>query len=270
MSDAALQRVIADACLGRGADEAFGGDLRAFLEARGVDAEDVEAILASPPRLAVYRSLIRNGLAAVVARILPQTRAHLEATLPGRFDVDLAAFVDDPGPRTHYLRDVPAELVAWAATRWKEDPSVPRYLADLAAFELAAFAASASPSARTPEQPAEVTLDRPLAFAESMRLLGLRWAVHELPDDEEGATVPVAREVNLLAYRDPGHVVRWLELTPLAAAVVGRLAAGEPLGPAVEGACRDHRAAPAAVLADVARLLADLGERGVLLGARPG
>jgi hypothetical protein len=74
--------------------------------------------------------------------------------------------------------------------------------------------------------------------------------------------------VPLLAYRDAAHVVRWLELSPLAAAIVDRLLEGDPLAPAVGRACADHDTAPAAVAADVARLLADLAERGLLLGAR--
>ncbi|MGD0530321.1 MAG: DUF2063 domain-containing protein, partial [Polyangiaceae bacterium] len=72
----------------------------------------------------------------------------------------------------------------------------------------------------------------------------------------------------LLAYRDADHVVRWLEVTPLAAAILARLVAGEALGEAVERACAEASTAPAAVLPDIARLLADLGTRGVLLGAR--
>jgi hypothetical protein len=94
--------------------------------------------------------------------------------------------------------------------------------------------------------------------------------VHELPPDADAAIeAPARRDARLLAYRDSDHDVRWLELTPLAAAVLDRLAAGEPLGLAVAGACTAHRIAPAAVLADIARLLADLGNRGVVLGARP-
>jgi hypothetical protein len=63
--------------------------------------------------------------------------------------------------------------------------------------------------------------------------------------------------------------VRWLELTPLASAIVTRLLAGESLGEAVQHACSLAATAPASVLPDIARLLADLGERGVLLGADP-
>jgi hypothetical protein len=266
-----LERAIADACLGERAGEAMAGDLRGFLEAHGVVPEDVEAILAAPPRLAVYRSLVRNGLGAVVARMLPRTRARMNAACHGRFDANFARFLDEVGPRTHYLRDVPAELLVWAGPRWRADPTVPAYLPDLAAHEIACFAVAAA-AAPTRAPAAEIALDRAIAFDESARLLRYGWAVHELRDDEgqsdgEGQGDPPARrEVHLLAYRDADHKVRWLELTPLAASIVERLAAGETLGGAIVGACTDHDTAPAAVTADVARLLSDLGSRNVLLG----
>ena len=106
--------------------------------------EDVDAAAAAPHRLAVYRSLVRNGLSGVVLRMLPRTRARMNAACGGRFDQDFARFVDEVGPRTHYLRDVPAELFAWAEPRWRGDPRVPAYLPDLASFELAHFAVAAS------------------------------------------------------------------------------------------------------------------------------
>lgn len=268
--DDAIQRAIAEACLGARAGEAVVHDLRRFLTEHGVDAEDVEAIVAAPPRLAVYRSLVRNGLAAVIARMLPRTRARMNALCGGRFDADVAAFVDEVGPRTHYLRDVPAELFAWAEPRWRADAGVPPYLSDLASHELAAFAVGAAESARAGSPVADVALDRPLVFVESARLMRHAWAVHELPPSEEALDPPPRRDVCLLAYRDADHAVRWLELTPLAGAVVERLLAGEPLGTAVERACAASLVAPAAVITDVARLLGDLGTRGVIVGAAAG
>jgi hypothetical protein len=139
---------------------------------------------------------------------------------------------------------------------------------DLAAYELAAFAVAASTSVRAGGADAAVALDRPLAFADSVRVMHFAWAVHELAEPGDERTEPARRDVHLLAYRDADHVVRWLELTPLAAAVVRRLLAGEPLGDAVTAACAQHEVVPAAVLPDVARLLADLGQRGVVVGAR--
>jgi hypothetical protein len=262
-----LERVLADACLGARSGDGIAADLRGFLEERGVAADDVDAIVAAPHRLAVYRSLVRNGLHGVVVRMLPRTRARMNAACAGRFDADVARFLEQVGPRTHYLRDVPGELFAWAEPRWRGDHEVPAYLPDLAAHELAGFAVAAFEGGRDAPAVGAIALDRPIAFAGSVRSFRYGWAVHELAADEADTTAPVQRDVRLLAYRDAGHEVHWLELTPLAATIVERLIAGETLQAAIAGACADHSTAPAAVSADVARLLADLAERNVLLGA---
>ncbi len=261
----ALHRALADACLGRRGAGELTRDLRGFLDAHGVDEQDVSAILAAPARFAVYRSLVRNGLSAVVLRMLPRTRSRMNAACDGGFDADLARFVDEVGPRSHYLRDVPTELFGWAEERWRADARVPAYLPDLAAHELAIFAVAAADSAGAPARPGDAALDRPLLFTGSMRLARYAWAVHELPGDEDARDEPARRDVSLLAYRDHEHVVRWLELTPLAASILGRLAEGAALGAAIVEA-----GAPSSALDEIARLLADLAERGVLLGAREG
>lgn len=262
--DSALQRAIADACLSDNAGEVIVRDLRGFLEARGVSPHDVQAALEAPRRLAVYRSLVRNGISAVVARILPRTRACLNAACEGRFDEDLARFLDEVGPRTRYLRDVPDELVTWATARWRTDRRVPAHIHDLAAYELTGF--SVSTCETTQGAPAaEVAASRPLLFVESMRLLRTAWAVHELGSDAASTEQPVRRSVHLLAYRDVDHAVRWLELTPMAAAIVEHLARGEPIAEGVARACED--ALVSVDRLEVARLLGDLAERGVILGA---
>jgi hypothetical protein len=263
---AELERAIADACLGAATGERLATDLRGFLEGHGVAADDVDAILAAPQHLAIYRTLVRNGLEGVVVRMLPRTRARMNEACPGRFDADVARFLDEVGPRTHYLRDVPHELYAWARPRWTGDAAVPAYLPDLAAYELACFGVSAAEH-RAEGVPGEIAPDRPVAFDGSARLLRLGWTVHELADDDTTTEVPTRRDVRLLAYRDAEHAVRWLELSPLAAAIVSRLMAGEPLQAAVTRACDE---VGAAAPGDVARLLADLGARGVLLGSRSG
>ncbi len=271
-ADEALQRAIADASLDRAAGEEMRDDLEGFLRRRGVAAADVEAILRAPRRLAVYRSLVRNGLSSVVLEMLPKTRAHLNGATsrrgaPGRFDADLAAFVEQQGPRTHYLRDVPFEFVAWASPGWRGDAGVPAYVGDLAAHELAHFEVASAVDAAAGDI-GEVELGRAVVLAGAPRIVRHAFAVHEITGDGP-LEPPSAREVRLLAYRDAAHRVQWLELTPLAAAILERLVAGQALGVAVEGACADGGSpAPASVGPEVARLLADLGERGVLLGGR--
>ena len=266
--DDALQRAIADACLGADAGKEIASDLAGFLERRGVSPEDMAAALRAPRRLAVYRSLVRNGLSSVVLHMLPRTRGRLNAAAAGRFDADFAAFVDERGPRTHFLRDVPFEFVAWASPRWRADETLPAYVADLASHELTHFDVASADAIAPDAELGDVALDRALVFHASTRLVRYAFAVHELSPEPHASDAPPARDVRLLAYRDADHGVRWLELTPLAAAIAHRLLGGEALAPAIEHACADLDALPSAVSAEVARLLADLGARGVLLGAR--
>jgi hypothetical protein len=162
---------------------------------------------------------------------------------------------------------VPAELVGWAAPRWRDDPRVPPYVLDLAVHELAVHDVSTCDASRRGAPVHEVALDRTLVWTESARLLAYDWAVHDLSTDVADLGAPARGPVRLLAYRDAEHAVRFLELTPLAFALMSRLRAGAVLGSAVEESCRELATSPGDVANDVARLLADLGERGVVLGS---
>jgi hypothetical protein len=164
------------------------------------------------------------------------------------------------------LRDVPAELVEWAGPIWRADESVPGYVPELAEHELATFWLASSDPAPAPSFEVGTAIDRPLVFATPLRFAHYRWAVQELiaPSELTRAKPPTRREVHLLGYRDPSHAPRWLELSPLAAAIVERLLRGEPLGAAVTVACTDRGASIDTV--ELARMLSDFASRGILLG----
>ena len=164
MSDAKLHQMIANACLHSATEAEFTADLRAYLERHALDADDVEAILAAPPRLGLYRRLIRNNLVGVTSQMMPRARARLNAVASGAFDATFDAFLDAVAPRTHYLRDVPGEFLAWAIPRWKARADIPAYAADLAAHELVEFAIAAAPTPPVSPPLAEVTLDRRLVL----------------------------------------------------------------------------------------------------------
>lgn len=261
-----LQAMLAKACFGK--ERSFDDDLEGFLRAHGVEKEDAEALLAGPRRLGLYRRLIRHNVTDVIETMLEHTKTRLEARLPGELELAIGAFLDEVGPRTPHLRDVPSEFLAFAAPRWRQDARLPRWLADYAELELVDFTIGVAPRPLPPPPLAEVSADRPLVFAEPKQLVHLAWAVNDLPRDDLSAE-PEERPVDLLVYRDAEHMARYLELTPLAAAILERLFAGDALGPAMVAACAVKiHPLDDAVLAGAARLLADLGERGVLLGAR--
>jgi hypothetical protein len=273
--EAKVHEMIANACLRAHSPGELEAHLRAFLERHDLDPEDVAAILEAPSRLPLYRRLIRNNLEGVTFKMMPRTRARLNAVAAphggaaGAFDASFDAFLDEAAPRTPYLRDVPREFLEWVTPRWNARTDLPRYAADLASHELVEFAVSAAPV--SPKSPPldEVTLDRPLVFADAKRLMRYGYAVHTLPADLDDRTEPPHRATALLAYRDADHIVRFLDLSPLAASIVERLMNGESLAQALPPSCAEHGTGLSeTLLTEVAALLADLGERGVLLGAK--
>jgi uncharacterized protein len=259
VSSERLQHAFKRACFGLAPK--FDEDLRGFLAASGVAKDDIEAILAAPRRLGLYRKLIRHNIVGVIEAMLPKTQERMNAAVPGSFESSIDAFLEDEGPRTAHLRDVPSEFLAYAAPRWKKDERLPRWLPDHAELELVDFVIGVAPRPPPPPPLADVSADLPLVFADPHKLVRLGFSVHEDTIDE--------RDVTILVYRDSQHRTRFLELTHLAGLILERLLGGDALGPAMVSACQTMGCAlDEAVLEGAARLLADLGERGVLLGAR--
>jgi hypothetical protein len=265
--EARLESMIAAACLRAGSEAEFTADLRGFLESHQVTAEDIAAILAAPPRLSLYRRLVQNNLRGVTEKMLKRTRARMNAAVAGAFEASFASFLDGAGPRTHYLRDVPGEFLAWIEPHWRARGDLPAWTVDLARHELVHYQIAAADTPGPSPSVTEAMPDRPLVFADPVRLMRYAHAVHELPLEETDRTAPPARETAILVYRDAEHAVQVLELTPFTAAITERLLAGRPLIEAVREATSDVGATSG--LLDVARFLATLGERGVLLGGRP-
>jgi hypothetical protein len=199
---------------------------------------------------------------------MPRTRARLNDLAEGAVDASIDAFLAERAPTTHYLRDVPAEFFEWVAPRWTALPLIPSYAADLARHELVHFQIASAPPLATPPVLTELAIDRPVVFAPARRQVRYAHAVHALPEDTDDRTAPERRDVFLLIYRDSENLVRMLELSPLAARIAGRLLGGEALGEALSRACADEKTSVTPdVLASGARMLADWGERGILLGA---
>jgi hypothetical protein len=270
MSEAAkaLQAMMAHACFEKA--PGFTSDLPTFLRRFDIVDEDAEAILASPRRLGLYRMLVRHNVSSVIRGVLDRTCARLERRAPSELDRAIHAFLEECGPKTPHIRDVPAEFFAFIAPEWERSLNVPPWLVDLARLELADFRVSTAVGAQAPSELSELSSERRLVFSSPLELVRVGWAVHEI------TTVPLegdppARHVALLAYRDAEHRSRFLELSALAAAIIERLLDGEPLRHAIASACDAERfSVDDAVLASTATLLSDLGERGILLGAAPG
>lgn len=255
---------MAELVFGAAIDASNLDDVRAWLTRHHVPEDDQQALIAGDlPRLWVYRKLVRSNLDEALRLAIPRSVARLGTLWDETFD----AFLAERGTRTHYLRDVTGELLDFCAPRWANDARFPPYLMDLARHEALHIEIGAEPS-RPVGEPAELTLERGVRFTEAARVMRYRFAVHELPESPADESLPAERPTALFSYRSPEHEVRYLELTPLAAAILDDLLAGRTLHEALTGACeREGHALDAAVLESSARLLSDLAERAALLGA---
>jgi hypothetical protein len=243
---------------------ALAADPVAWLTAGGLGADDaVQLASFGAQRLQVYRRHVRRSLTRAVRLEIPRVAARLG----GAFDGWVDRWLDEEAPRSPYFRDVAFELVAWAAPQWAADSSVPAYLGDLARHELAYFEVACAPEAVAADAAGEISLDRGVRCSASARICRYEHAVHRLDAALDARDVPERTPTALLAYRDADHDVRFMELTPLAAAILERLLRGEPLGQGVVGACAALGfAVDAAVTGSTAALLDDLIARGAILG----
>ena len=258
---------MAELCFGPPLDPADAVAVEAWLERCEVPSADRDQIRAAGvERLLVYRDLLRSNLRQALEAAMPRSIARLGAVFDEYFD----RWLDERGPRTHYLRDVTEELLAFVAPLWPKDPRVPAWTLDLARHEAVQVRVAAQAARAGGAEPAPLALDRPLCFIEAVSLMRYDHAVHELVDDVDDRAPPVARPTALFVYRSPAHEVRFLELSPLAHAILGRLLDRIELGEAVRAACLEQNLAlTESVIAGTSELLHDLGERGALLGAAP-
>jgi|SRR6187399_127730 len=263
-----LERVWADLTLGDGFAEAS-NDANAWLDRQGLTDSDAEYLRRQGlGRLLTYRRLVRGNLREALVQSLPRVVARLGPTFDEYFD----RFLRERGPRTHYLRDITPEFLEFCVPFWATDTRVSPYLIELAdheALELSIASMRARPTHHVPD---ELSLDAGVEFIDACRIVQYEHAIQELSEDESDHTPPRRESTRLLVYRSPEHQVRYLKLTPLAAAILARLRdLEETLERAIVVACADQRTRlDEEVLNGTATLLADLADRGVLLGKRAG
>ncbi len=250
-------------------------DDRAFLREQG------------PNRLLVYRRLVRSTLRDAIELSMPRASARMKAvsgSTEGRslFQEAFDAYVGERGTRSHYLRDIAPELLDFCAERYARSPSMPAYLLELGRLESAEIEVAAAPTKRELHGPSgppeaenasatgdELGIDHGVRFIEACRLFRFEHAVHRLPSDLDDRSEPARVITFLLVYRSPQHEVRYLELSAVAEAILRRLLDGSSLRTAlVEGCSEMGVPLDDAVLSGTAQVLSDLGQRGVLLGAR--
>jgi hypothetical protein len=238
---AAARRALAAVCLGE-----------------SLDAAAVAALGGDAQRWQVYRDLVRNRLWALAVEGLPRSFAAVGAE---RFGGWFTRFLGDDPPRTHFARDV-APALAGHVLRVEGDALSP-WLREALAHDVAEHFVGLTDARLDPARVTDFAMHLPAALAPSHRRLRLEW------ERVEGEWVERPRA--LLLHRDAAtHAVETLALTPMAADVLDALDDGRtPAAEAVRAVLARHDVSAGAVFIEsLAGLLADLMERGVLVGSR--
>jgi len=264
----ALESALAELTLGPEIAEGDASAISAWLVRNQVAAGDAQALTRDFPRLLVYRKLVRGNLRGALEATIPRTIARLGERFEPHFD----EFLRHRPPVTRYLKDVTPRFLSFALERWVADPEIPAYLVDLARHEALQIELATLLARPKHHVAAELSLDENVEFIDAVRQASYAWAVHRLPDDEASRALPERAQVSLLVYRSPEHEVRYLELGAFASELMCALLserlslrAGLARAARTTGLALDDE-----LLTATARLLADLAERGVLLGkSRP-
>lgn len=260
----ALESALAELTLGIEIAVTDAPGIAAWLSRHEVDAEDAAALTRDFPRLLVYRKLVRGNLREALRRTIPRTLARLGPL----FEADFAEFLRVAPPATHYLRDVTPRFLDFVSPRWAANPNVPAYLFDLARHEALQVEVASLLARPKHHVTAELAVDEGVEFIDAVRLVHYASGVHRLPDDEISTQPAEHGAVSLLVYRSPEHDVRYLELGPFAAALLaGLLTERLTLRAALTHAVQQvSLPLDDELLSRAARLLAELAERGALLG----
>ncbi len=276
MATEAMQRAILDACFGRHADGSLDALPRELLVRSGVAREEIEGVV--KPRFWLYRRLIRGNVVDVMHNLLERTCKRMNAHAPGEVDAAFDTFLATVAPHTRHLRDVPSEFLTWLVPQWQSGQRfaasgaqhpVPAYMIDFARYENEEF----KTGTRVATPPAEAELGdvhpaRGLVLHGSAALMTTAYPVHDLAADSDNEPVaPAAQETRYIFYRDQAHRLHVLCVTPFVYAFAKRVLVGESLAVAVQGSVNDVSLATDAT-AELAKILADWAERGLLLGAR--
>ncbi len=218
------------------------------------------------PRAWLYRELVQNNVRGVLRQLIPRATALMDEHAKGSVEALVDDFLRGPGMRSHYMREIPYEIFAWGKERLAGDARLPPYTVTLAAWELFWFRVRIAERTPRPDQLVDAAPHLPLVLESPALLETFACNIHAWEDD---TPPPEPAETILLGYRDEKEEPKLFVLTPLAAAIVRELQKGSALAHAIPNACKTLGLdLSQSVLNDSARLLADLSNAGIILGAQ--
>ncbi len=221
-------------------------------------------------RMKVYNALLFNNIESFLLACFPVCRAILGQRKWTRL---ARAFFREHRCHTPYFRQIPDEFLKYLQGGWQRPDDVPEFLPELAHYEWVELELSTSARDEQPSRYAaegDLLTGRPV-LNPVLRVLAYHYPVHRIGPRYRPKTAP-ALPTFLLAYRNAGFEVRFVQIDALAAHLLQTLEET----PALTGQAAIERLAPAgqsqadaaAWLAAGGGLLDNLRDAGAILGSR--
>jgi hypothetical protein len=221
------------------------------------------------PRWQAYRRMVRSRFYTTIDHAFERFIGIIGVD---RFHRRVDRFLAEDPPRSPYLRDLPGEFLKFVERRpdaLADSEELPPYTLDLLRYEWAELDVAYSYEEVRSDDVVDLDMEKIAVLSPSHRMLDLEYPVHRMGTDGTGGPTERA-PLTLCLYRDRAtHEVETLELTPVAASMLSGMR--DRTGP-LSGVVRDAAAAHGvtidlAFIEALSTLLADLTERGVILGS---
>jgi hypothetical protein len=216
---------------------------------------------------AIYVDLLYNKFNASLTTCFPITYAILGETAWQQL---LKSFIARHRCLSPYYRQIPDEFIQYLQTEWVNHTGLP-YLPELAHFEWVELILAITDAEPVVQYETAIN-DWPAChpvFAPALQLLNYAYPVQRINENYQ-ATTPPEQATHILGFRDKEDVVQFIELNPATARLVDILHDTDTytVGEAIQQIAAElQHPEPSALFAFGVAALADLMQRGAILGA---
>jgi len=215
----------------------------------------------------VYAEIVFNNMDETLATCFPVVRKVLGVRRWARL---VRAFMAEHRCTTPWFRQIPEELLGWLETSPKAVEDLPTFLLSLAHYEWIELAIAVSDATleAASDPDGDLLAGQPV-LAPALALLQYAYPVHHISPRFK-PTQPLGQPVHLLVFRDPADEVRFIELNPVSACLLGLLQLGNLTGnQALEQIASEMRHPdPQTVIQHGADRLKDLRQQGAIWGTQ--
>lgn len=216
-------------------------------------------------RMAVYTEIVYNNIEGTLSACFPVAKSLLSAR---KWQALVRSFMADYRANTPIFREIPQQFLQHLALTGTAKLKLPEFLPSLMHYEWVELALSALDVTVSADAPQDI-LHTPLSLNPALYLLQYDYPVHQISVDFQPKK-PAKMPTFLLVFRNASHQIRFIEINPITFQLVTVLQNAQLTGEQAlqKLASENSHIAPEIVLQFGAQTLAELSEKGVIVGAK--